>query len=96
MSEIDYSIDDYTINPVNLDNTTGRGIIIYTHNSLDKSTIQIKVSNSFEEACLVDVRLRNGDTLMFGCIYRSPTQTDNSDDNNENLNNLLKELSEKS
>ena len=96
MSEIDYSIDDYTINPVNLDNTTGRGIIIYTHNSLDKSTIQIKVSNSFEEACLIEVRLRNGDTLMFGCIYRSPTQTDNSDDNNENLNNLLKELSEKS
>ena len=42
------------------------------------------------------MRLRNGDTLKFGCIYRSPTQTDNSDSNNDNLNLLLKELSKKS
>ena len=96
MSEIDYSIDDYTINHVNLDKTAGRGIIVYTHNSLDKSAIQVKVSNSFEEACLIEVRLRNGYTLMFGCIYRSPTQTDISDSNNENLNQLLIDLSTKS
>ena len=92
MSDIDYSIDGYTINPVNLDKEFGRGIIVYTHNSLDKSAIQIKVSNSFEEVCLVEVRLRNGDTLLFGCIYRSPTQTDSSDNNNENLNKLLQDL----
>ena len=95
MSVIDYSIDDYTINPVNLDKTTGRGIIVYTHNSLDKSAIQVKVSNSFEEACLIEVRLRNGDTLLFGCIYRSPTQSEKSDSNNDNLNQLLKDLSGK-
>ena len=92
MSEIDYSIDGYTINPVNLDKVSGRGIIVYTHNSLDKSALQIKISDSFEEACMVEVRLRNGDTLLFGCIYRSPTQSEKSDDNNEHLNKLLQAL----
>ena len=81
---------------VNLDKSPGRGVIIYTHNSLDKSAIQIKVSNSFEEACLMEVRLRNGDTLLFGCMYRSPTQTSYSDGNNDNLNQLLQELCAKS
>ena len=57
---------------------------------------QVKVNNSFEEACLVEVRLRNGDTLLFGCIYRSPTQTSDSAVNNDNLNKLLQELSAKS
>ena len=90
MCEIDYSIDGYTINQVNLDKESGRGIIVYTHNCLEKSAVQIKLSSSFEEACLVEIRLRNGDTLLFGCIYRSPTQTESSADNNENLNKLLK------
>ena len=61
MSEIDYNIDGYTINPINLDDSFGRGIIIYTHNSLEKSAIQIRASNPFAEACLIEVRLRNGD-----------------------------------
>ena len=95
-SEADYSIDNYTINPVNLDKTSGRGIIIYTHSSLDKSAIQVKMDNTFEEACLLEVRLRNGDMLMFGCIYRSPTQTLDSTENNENLNKLLQAICTKS
>ena len=96
MNESDYSIEGYTINPTNLEKGTGRGIIIYTHNSLDKSAIQVWVSNPFEEACLVELRLRNGDTLLFGCIYRSPTQTNDSVENNDHLNKLLQELCAKS
>ena len=96
MTGTDYSIDGYTINPLNLDNTTGRGIIIYTHHSLDKSVVEVKVTNSFEEACLIELRLRNGDALLFGCIYRSPTRTGESAENNENLNKLLLELCTKS
>ena len=92
----DYSIDGYTINQTNLLNDTGRGIIIYTHDSLDKSTIQIEVKNKFEEACLLEIRLRGGDVLLFGCIYRSPTSTPESNENNENLNNLIRSISDKS
>ena len=80
------------INPANLNKLFRRGIIIYTHNSLDKSAIQIKVSNSFYEACIIEVLLRIGYTLLFGCMYRSPTQTSFSDGNNDDLNKLLQEL----
>ena len=88
----DYTIDGYTINPTNLVNEVGRGIIIYTHKSLDKSTIQVEVSNKFEEACLLEIRLRGGDVLLFGCIYRSPTATADSIENNNNLNNLVRSI----
>ena len=95
-NENDYTIEGYTINPTNLINDTGRGIIVYTHNSLDKSTIQIEATCKFEEACLLEIRLRGGDVLLFGCIYRSPTPTTDSSENNENLNNLLKSICTKS
>ena len=98
MTEVDYNIEGYTLKPVNIETSpsTGIGIIIYTHNSLDKSTIQIKMDNLFKEACLLEIRLRGGDVLLFGCFYRSPTPTSDSIENNENLNRLLKTICTKS
>ena len=84
---------DYTLHPVNLDSKTGRGIAVYAHKSLDKSIIQIKPAVSFEEACLLEVKLRGGDVLLFGCFYRSPTKSMTSDENNTKLNQLLQHLS---
>ena len=78
---------------MNLDSKTGRRIAVYAHESLDKSIIQIKPSVSFEEACLLEVKLRGGDVLLFGCFYRSPTKSMTSDENNTKLNQLLKHLS---
>ena len=86
----DYEIPNYTLHPVNLFNDEGRGIAVYTHQTLDKSTIQIKSNQNFEEACLLEIKLRGGDTLLFGCCYRSPTPTDSSNANNDSLNRLLK------
>ena len=41
----DYDIPDYTIHPVNLDlSSCGRGIAIFTHTSIERSSIQIKVA----------------------------------------------------
>ena len=72
-SEQDYHIPDYSFHPVNLSNTDqGRGIVVYTHSSLDKSIVQITSDMSFEEACLLEVRLRGGNILLFACCYRSP------------------------
>ena len=89
-SEKDYEIPNFTLHPVNLYDNTGRGIAVYTHQSLNKSTIQIKSTQGFEEVCLLEIRLRGGDTLLFGCCYRSPTTTDGSDTNNNNLISLMK------
>ena len=59
----DYDIPDYTIHPVNLDlSSCGRGIAIFTHTSIEKSSIQIQPELVFEEARLLEIKLRGGDT----------------------------------
>ena len=95
LDEMDYEIPGYTMHPMNLDKNIGRGIAVYTHSSLNKSTIQIDSDLSFEEVCLLELRLRGGDILLFGCCYRSPTKTASSDENNNKLNRLLKCISKK-
>ena len=91
----DYKIPGYTLHPINLDSEKGRGIAVYTHEAIEKSVTQISMEPSFEEACLLEVRLRGGDVFIFGCIYRSPTPSIDADQNNENLNRLLKLISMK-
>ncbi|MEO2160790.1 MAG: endonuclease/exonuclease/phosphatase family protein, partial [bacterium] len=94
-SILDYEIPNYTLHPVNLDTDVYRGIAVYSHRSLDKSTVQIDTDSSFEEACLLEIRLRGGDKLLFGCCYRSPTLTQISDQNNKKLNQFLSSISKK-
>ena len=94
LSSQDYTIPGYSLHPVNID-AHGRGIAIYTHSSLDKSVIQIKPELKYEEACLLEIRLRGGDLLLFGCFYRSPTPTNTSSQNNDDLNKLFRFISRK-
>ena len=95
-SLLDNKIPGYTIHPVNLDSKIGIGMAIYTHYSIEKSVIEIKPEIKFEEVCLLEIKLRGGDTMLFGSFYRSPTRTDTSEENNTNLNKLLMNLSGKS
>ena len=93
----DYEIPGFTMHPTNLKSEEGgRGVAVYTHSSIDKSVVQIKPTTCFEEACLLEIRLRGGDVLLFACMYRSPSITPSSDVNNEKLNNLLRTISTKS
>ena len=57
--------------------------------------IQIKPELGYEEACLLEIRLCGGDLLLFGCFYRSTTPTSTSAKNNDDLNRLLRCISEK-
>ena len=95
-SLLDYKIPGYTIHPVNLVSKIGRRMAIYTHYSIEESVIEIKPEIKFEEVCLLEIKLRGGDTMLFGSFYRSPTRTDTSEENNTNLNKLLMNLSGKS
>ena len=92
MMEEDYIISDYTIHPLNLGNNTGRGIAVYTHNSIEKSVTQISLDERFEEVCALEIRLRGGDLLLFCCFYRSPTHTETSDCNNDKLVQLFQKI----
>ena len=92
---MDYDIPGYLIHSIKLDNNTGRGIAIYSKDALDKSVIQIDSDPSFEEVCLIEVRQGRGDILLFGCVYRGPTSSESSKQNNDKLNSLLKSISSK-
>ena len=41
----------------------------------------------------MEVKLRAGDSLLFGCFYRSPTPSNESNQNNKDLNHLFRMLS---
>ena len=79
----------------NLEKDVGRGIAIYSHESIDRSVIQVKSEVAFNKACILEVHLRGGDTLLLGCCYRSPTKTATSDNNNNKLNAFLKWVAER-
>ena len=91
----DYNIPNFVLYPTNLSESTGRGMAVYIHSSLEKSVIEIKPDIGFEEACLLEIKLRGGDVMLFGSFYRSPTQTGDSDSNNDKLNRLLKCIAKK-
>ena len=69
----DYQIPNYNLHDINLTNDVGRGIAVYIHKSIEKSAVEIKLESKFEESCLVEIRLRGGDVMLFCCCYRSPT-----------------------
>ena len=94
-SRQDYEIPNYTLHPLNLDTNIGRGIALYSHASIDRSVIQVKPEVTCNEVCMLELRLRGGDSLLLGCCYRSPTKTERSAENNSNLNDFLRWVSER-
>ena len=72
----------------------GRGIIILAHSSVNHLVIDIHSPVEFDEVAIVEIRLTGKDILALACIYRSPTNHTNSKDNNNNLNRLIRTLSE--
>ena len=90
----DFAIEQFSIFTTNIDSTSGRGIVILVHSSISHLAIQVAPVVQFEEACLLEIKLEGSDVMLFGCIYRSPTQTSGSDENNNNLNALVHRLSD--
>ncbi|XP_066935451.1 uncharacterized protein [Clytia hemisphaerica] len=88
----DYHIEGYS-EPyeTNALNDVGRGIIVLTHKSI-KNVVEVTPNSEFQEVCLLEIKLKGADSLLFGCMYRSPTNTPTSAKNNTALNLLLKEI----
>lgn len=90
-SEAEFEFQNYIsyANPT-FDQKTGRGIKVYVKTDISNGVSAVSESSNFREACLIEIKLSSKDKLLFGCIYRSPTSSPTSDENNQNLNKLLK------
>ena len=69
--ELDYQIPGFTFHSINLNSDIGRCMAIYVHDSLEKSVTDIKPGVDFEEVCLLEIKLRGGDKMLFGKIIES-------------------------
>ena len=65
-----------------------RGILVYIKQDL--TAVEVNIDHDFKECVLVKVNLRNTDKLLVGCIYKSPSS---SDENHDKLNELLLHVS---
>ena len=92
-TKLDYEIPGYVLYPTNLFNNTGRGIALYIHTSIDNLVVEVDDEKTCDEYCLLEVKIEKNDTLLFGCIYRSPTKSLTSKENNKNINELLIKIS---
>ena len=64
--------DEYNIFHSNVENDTGRGIILYVHNSLPAE--EKKMNTVYEENIFVEIKLAKEQKLLLGLIYRSPSE----------------------
>ena len=70
----------------NITTKTGRGILLYTHKSLQAKEVEMKTN--YEETIFVELKINQRDKLLIGCFYRSDSGTE---ENNSNLRNMINE-----
>ena len=83
----EFNIDGYDIFTHNVENTIGRGIIVYADTKLQ--AYEITLRTTFQEHLSVCTKLNNGEQLLLTCLYRSPSSTE---ENNQHLIELIKEI----
>ncbi len=87
-----YSIPGYEMEPCNIGEDTGRGMLLYIQNSLVYNLLDLHQFVEVSEAQVCELKLNGSNSLLFCSIYRSPNS---SKDNNDNVNNLIRQLAAK-
>ncbi|MEW8544372.1 MAG: reverse transcriptase domain-containing protein, partial [Candidatus Thiodiazotropha sp.] len=80
-----FQIDNYDMfcSPIG----QGRGVVIYVKNALFANSVTF--DTNFKESVWCKIQLRQASTLLMGCIYRSPSSTQ---ENSEHLLSLLRNV----
>ena len=89
ISAAELKIDGYDMYSMNLTTTEGRGIIIHAKDHLQAREISMKTA--YRESLWVNIRLKDGEEALVGCVYRSPT---NDQQQNRQLLQLIREIGE--
>ena len=73
IEDAEIQIQDYDIFRSNLNSNLDRGCIIYTHRSLQANSV--KLIGNHNDAVWCHIKLINNDSLLVGCLYRSPNNS---------------------
>ena len=87
LTQAELNINGYDIFSTNLEGKTGRGIVVYTASYLKAYVVNL--SSNFEEYISLSIKLNNEISLIFTCIYRSPSSCAT---NNARLDDLIREI----
>ena len=86
LSNKDFKLDGYEC--MIRSTTEGRGVVIYFKEFLNVQSVEVLNKFDFEECIWLRIQLKGSDSLLIGCIYRSPSS---SRENNIKLNVLLRQ-----
>ena len=84
------SLPGYDMFHTTLNSQKGRGCILYARKDL--GAIEEEVNSEYSDQIWCRIRLNNEDSMLVGCIYRSPNSDKESD---KKLNSALQMISEK-
>jgi hypothetical protein len=86
----EFSIDmcyEYNLFHRNIDNTKGRGMLLYVHNTLHAE--EVKFTKEVEETLFIKLWTSKAENMLVGIVYRSPS--DNSEEKNQKLRDVINE-----
>ena len=86
----EFSLKGYNLFHTNVNNKTGRGILMYIHDMLQ--AVEVTMETTFEEKLFLEIKLNNKDRLLKRCMYHSESGTQQ---NNNNLRKLIEEATSK-
>ena len=87
VNKAELSLEGYEMFPGNFPETGTRGILLYVKNEL--GVVEVESGSRFKESVLVKINLRGNDKLLVGCIYKSPSS---SEENLSLVNDMIRNI----
>ncbi|KAK3106090.1 hypothetical protein FSP39_012594 [Pinctada imbricata] len=64
-----------------------RGVLLYVRNEL--KAVEVESGSEFKESVWVKINLKDNDKLLLGCVYKSPSSTE---ENHKLLNDMVRNI----
>ena len=91
IGDAEIGLHDYVLYRCDRCNTTGGGVLLYVHNSLQSESCTPLNDLNVYEAVWCTIQLRNNDQMRVGVVYRSPNS---NFENSSKIINLIPKISE--
>ena len=94
LSLVEYYINGYNLEAINILEDEGKGMLLYIKKSIQYHLLDQFLFTSIltQEIIVCELKTEDSNLLAIACVYRSPNSTVN---NSDNLNVLLKNISDK-